>query len=331
MDFTKSFTDAFTIVKGKIEGWIESTITMIPNLLVAILIVIAFVFIAKTVRWAIKKAFKKGDNLNSNLLTIASNVGYFIVMLLGVFVALSVMNLDKTVTSLLAGAGVIGLALGFAFQDTASNFISGLFIAFRKPFNKGDFIETDSYLGTVKEINIRSTIMETVHGLEVIIPNKEVYQNAITNFTSTKRRRVDISCGVSYADDLDLAEKLAVEAVQDIKSLATDMPNPVSFIYDAFGGSSIDFKIRIWLEDSVQGTYLGARSEAIKKIKKAFDENGISIPFPIRTLDFGIEGGEKLNEVLSIKKDEGLKVSKEKTNTETNASKNGKALETSEK
>lgn len=328
MDFKKSFTDAFTIVQDKLEGWIESTITMLPNLMVAVLIVVAFVFIARFAKWGIKKAFKKGNNLNSNLLTIASNVGYFFVLLLGVFVALSVLNLDKTVTSLLAGAGVIGLALGFAFQDTASNFISGLFIAFRKPFNKGDFIESNDYLGTVKEINIRSTIMETVHGLEVIIPNKEIYQNAITNYTSTKRRRVDISCGVSYADDLDKAEKLAIDAVKDIKSLATDMPNPISFIYDEFGGSSIDFKIRIWLEESSQGTYLGVRSEAIKRIKKAFDKNGISIPFPITTLDFGIEGGEKLNEVLSIKKGEGLKISKE---TNTNTKKNGKALESADK
>lgn len=306
MDFAKNFTNAFTIVQDKISGWIEQSIAMIPNLLVAVLILIAFIFIARLARWVIRKSFKNGSALNSNLSTIASNLGYFFVLTLGVFVALSVLNLNKTVTSLLAGAGVIGLALGFAFQDTASNFIAGLFIAFREPFNRGDFIETKNYLGTVKQINIRATIMETVNGLEVIIPNKEVFQNPITNYTSTKRRRVDIACGVSYADDLDLVEKVAIDAVRDIKSLAQDMNEPISFVYEEFGGSSIDFKIRIWLEESSQGTYLGVRSDAIKRIKKAFDKHGISIPFPIRTLDFGIEGGVKLSEMLTGKQSEAL-------------------------
>lgn len=316
MDFQKSFTDAYNLVKDKIGGWIEKTIIMIPNLIMALLIVVAFVFIARLAKWAIRKLFKKKQNLNSNLLTIASNLGYFFVMLLGIFIALSVLNLDKTVTSLLAGAGVIGLALGFAFQDTASNFISGLFIAFRKPFKKGDFIETEGYLGTVKEINIRSIIVETVHGLEVIIPNKEVFQNAITNYTSTKKRRVDISCGVSYDDDLDLVEKLTREAVKDIKSLSTAVDDPISFIYDEFGGSSINFKLRLWLEESSQGTYLGARSQAIKNIKKVFDKNGVSIPFPIRTLDLGPEITEKLRASVSKKE-----TSKESKNEDVKESK----------
>lgn len=302
MDFKESFNDAISIVTGKLSGWLEKSIAILPNLLIAVVIVVAFVFLARLARYTFKKIYNKSHGVNANLLTIGSNIVYIFVLILGLFIALSVLNLDKTVTSILAGAGVIGLALGFAFQDTASNFISGLFIAFRRPFNKGDFIETQNYLGTVKAINLRSTVMETVHGLEVIIPNKEVYQNAITNYTSTQRRRVDISVGVSYADDLDQAEKLATEAVQDISNIDKERDQPVSLIYNEFGGSSINFSIRIWLVESAQGTYLSARSEAIKKIKKSYDENGITIPFPIRTLDFGIEGGQKLNEVLEMNK-----------------------------
>lgn len=333
MKFNESIQEALIVVQDKILVWVQTIITMLPNLLVAALIIVGFAFLARFTHWGIKKIYKKRRGLNSNLNIIAANIGYFFVLILGVFVALSVLNLDKTVTSLLAGAGVIGLALGFAFQDTAANFIAGLFIAFRSPFNKGDFIETGKFLGTVKEINLRATIMETVHGLEVIIPNKEVYQNAIINYTSTQRRRVDIACGVSYADDLDKAEQLVLEAVKDIKSLATDMDNPISFVYEEFGESSIDFKVRIWLEESTQSTYISVRSEVIKKIKKAFDANGISIPFPIRTLDFGIAGGEKLSEALLLGKEGGLKIPKERLennveNEEKEVSKNGKKDET---
>ena len=302
MNFNESIQEAIQIATDKIYGWIEQSIALLPNLVIAIVIVIIFALLARLARYGFKKIFNKSHGTNINLMMIGSNISYLFVMTLGVFIALSVMNLDKTVTSILAGAGVIGLALGFAFQDTASNFISGLFIAFRKPFNKGDFIETQNYLGTVKAINMRSTLIETVHGLDVIIPNKEVYQNALTNYTSTKRRRVDISVGVSYADDLDKAEKLAIEAVQSIPNIDKDRADPISLVYTEFGDSSINFSIRIWLIESKQSTYLGARSEAIKRIKKSFDEHNISIPFPIRTLDFGIEGGEKLNEVLQITK-----------------------------
>lgn len=300
MDFKSSLNDAIEIVTTKLYGWFEKSVALLPNLIIAIVIIGIFVLLARLARSAFKKVFKKSHGTNINLMMIGSNLTYIFVIIVGIFIALSVMNLDKTVTSILAGAGIIGLALGFAFQDTASNFISGLFIAFRKPFNKGDFIETKDYLGTVQSINMRSTVIETVHGLEVIIPNKEVYQNAITNYTSTKRRRVDISVGVSYADDLEKAEKLALEAVADIKNIDKNRADPVTLIYNEFGDSSINFSIRIWLVESAQSTYLNARSEAIKKIKSAFDANKITIPFPIRTLDFGIEGGEKLNEVLQI-------------------------------
>lgn len=300
MNVDKSIQDAAEIVSRKLDGWLESSIAILPNLIIAILLVVVFVFIARFARYSFKKVFKRARGANTNLLLIGSSITYILVLLIGVFIALSVMNLDKTVSSILAGAGIIGLALGFAFQDTASNFISGLFIAFRKPFNKGDFIETKNYLGTVKEINMRSTIIETLHGLEVIVPNKEVYQNAITNYTSTKRRRVDISVGVSYADDLDKAEKLALDAVKNIQNIDNKRDEAISLIYNEFGDSSINFSLRIWLVESAQSTYLKARSQAIKNIKKAFDANDITIPFPIRTLDFGIEGGEKLNEVLQI-------------------------------
>lgn len=300
MNFMQSINEAGKVATGKVYGWIEKSIAILPNLVIAIMIMILFVFIARLAKVAFKKVFQKSHGTNLNLMMIGANISYFFVLILGLFIALTVMNLDKTVTSILAGAGVIGLALGFAFQDTASNFISGLFIAFRKPFNKGDFIETQSYLGTVKSINMRSTIIETVHGLEVIIPNKEVYQNPITNYTSTQRRRVDINVGVSYADDLDKVEELAMNAVKDIPNIDAERTDPISFIYNEFGDSSINFSLRIWLIESKQSTFLGARSEAIKRIKRVFDANEISIPFPIRTLDFGIEGGQKLNEVLQI-------------------------------
>ncbi|HBQ59085.1 MAG TPA: mechanosensitive ion channel protein MscS, partial [Balneolaceae bacterium] len=219
-----------------------------------------------------------------------------LVLTAGVFFALSILNLDGAVTSLLAGAGIIGLALGFAFQDIASNFISGVLLSIRHPFGIGDIIDTNGYFGTVQKLNLRNTVIRTPQGQIVYVPNKSVYENPFTNFTKTGMRRIDLECGVSYGDDLEKALKVAIEAIEGLD--ARDKSKDVELYYDSFGGSSVDFKLRFWIDFEVLPQYLGARSEAIIRLKKAFDENDIMIPYPIRTLDFGIRGGEKLDSML---------------------------------
>jgi len=111
---------------------------------------------------------------------------------------LSILKLNTAVTSILAGAGIIGLALAFAFQDIAANFISGIFISFRRPLRVGDIVKVKDYMGKVEEINLRDTILRTFQGQTVIIPNKEVFQNPIENFSRLGKRRIDLWIGVSY-------------------------------------------------------------------------------------------------------------------------------------
>jgi small conductance mechanosensitive channel len=210
------------------------------------------------------------------------------------------LNLEKTVTSLLAGVGLIGLALGFAFQDTASNFISGVFLSARRPFQFGDIVKTTDYFGRVKHLNLRNTIIETFKGQEILIPNKDVFQNPIENFTKKGLRLVDASCGVSYGDDLELSRKIAIEAVVKLDSIR-DKEN-ISLLFNEFSDSSINFNIRFWIKfGETNSTFLHAQSEAIIAIKKAFGKNDIDIPFPTRTLDFGIKGGDYISEAISGK------------------------------
>jgi small conductance mechanosensitive channel len=207
-----------------------------------------------------------------------------------------VLGLDKTVTSLLAGAGVLGLALAFAFQDIAGNFMSGILLALRRPFGSADWIETNDFFGVVEDLNLRSTIVRTPQGQLVTIPNSSVLQNPIKNYTKLGKRRVDLSCGVAYGDDLDKVEKVAPSSLNNLDFI--DSERPVDFYFTEFGGSSIDFKLRFWIDFKGQADFLKAQSEAIKALKAAFDQSGITIPFPIRTLDFGVVGGVNLNEVL---------------------------------
>lgn len=283
---------AYDLVAGKLETWLSTAIEMLPNLAVALLVFIVFYLVGRLIRNFIRKLLEKSTT-NKTVIDLAETVMTIIIIGIGFFFALSILNLDGTVTSLLAGAGIIGLALGFAFQDIAANFISGLLLSIRHPFGIGDIIKSNDYFGTVQKLNLRNTIIKTPQGQIVYIPNKVVYENPFTNYTKNYERRIDLSCGISYGDDLEKVKKVATEAITAIEK--RDKDRDVEFFFTEFGDSSINFVVRFWVNFTKNPDYWNPLSEAIMALKKAFDENDIMIPFPIRTLDFGIRGGEKLN------------------------------------
>lgn len=229
---------------------------------------------------------------------------YATVLTIGFFIALTIVELHEVVTSLLAGVGIVGLALGFAFQDIAANFISGVLIAVGQPFRVGDIIKSGDNFGTVTNINLRTTTVRTFQGIEVLIPNKNLFQEVVENYTNTRDRRIDLAVGVSYGDDLDKVKELTIGAIQQLDSI--DTRREVSLFYTEFGDSSINFSVRFWARTAGQADYLQAQSDGIMAIKKVFDKNDITIPFPIRTLDFGIKGGEKLSE-MRLQHDNGVR------------------------
>lgn len=281
----------YELLTGKLETWLNTTIEMLPNLVVALLVVIVFYVIAKVIRNFVEKVLSRVTTNKTVTGLIQTILGVFVIGI-GIFIALSILNLDGMVTSLLAGAGIIGLALGFAFQDIASNFISGVLLSVRHPFGIGDIIDTNGLFGTVHKLNLRNSVIRTPQGQIIYVPNKMVYENPLTNYTQTGERRIDLECGVSYGDDLEKARKVAIEAIEELEG--RDKSKDVELYFNEFGGSSVNFKLRFWIAFEKMPQYWRAQSEAIMKLKKAFDDNDIMIPYPIRTLDFGIRGGEKL-------------------------------------
>lgn len=292
METNLDLNGVYELVAGKLETWLNTTIEMLPNLALALLVLILFYVIGKVLRRFVRGLLEKVTT-NKTVIDLAETVMSVIVIGIGIFFALSILNLDGTVTSLLAGAGIIGLALGFAFQDIAANFISGILLSIRHPFGIGDIIKSNDYFGTVQKLNLRNTMIKTPQGQIVYIPNKVVYENPFTNFTKNGERRIDLSCGISYGDDLEKVKKVATEAISTIEK--RDKNRNVQFFFTEFGDSSINFVVRFWVKFARNTDYWNPKSEAIMKLKRAFDENDIMIPFPIRTLDFGIRGGEKLN------------------------------------
>lgn len=291
-------TKTYDILAEKLSSWVEELIAMLPNLALAALVFVIGLFLSKIVRrFASRIINRVSKQLTLN--NLFTSFVYILCIGITVFAVLSILKLEKAVTSILAGAGIIGLALAFAFQDIAANFISGIFITFRRPIHIGDIVKLHDYMGTVEDINLRDTVLLTFQGQRVIIPNKDVFQNPIENYSLLGKRRMDLVVGISYGDDLEKVKRVVLEAVNKV-SVKTD--DEITFFFQEFGDSSINFEVRIWINNPEQPVWLQGRSEAVMLIKKAFDQNDITIPFPIRTLDFGIKGGEKLADISYFQK-----------------------------
>ncbi len=289
------FEKAADLVKNKLVGWSDDIVSMVPNFLVAVLVILFFYFIARLARKGISKIESK-LNRNDTLIRLAGTFVFAIIFIIGIFVALSVLQLNQAVTSLLAGAGIAGLAIGLAFQETTANFLASVIMAFRKPIQIGDLVETRDQMGYVTEVNLRATFLTGLNGETIIIPNKEVLYNVIINLSRTGMRRVVLEGGISYGDDLKKVQEVSIKALSEVPK--RDKTKDIKFWFTGFGDSSINYMALLWLEDTNHASYLEGRSEMVMRLKAAFDANDILIPFPIRTLDFGIKGGQKLNDTV---------------------------------
>lgn len=294
-----SVSDISKTIFGKLKAWAERGIELLPNLALAIVVLAVGYMAAKFVSKYSEKYISKFSG-NETIGSFISKLFFIGIFVLACVLALSVMNLDKTISSILAGLGIVGLALGFAFQDTAANLMSGIYISFKQPFRLGDIIETtNGHMGKVKDINLRITKLQLFNGPIVFVPNKFLFQDYFVNYTELGKRRFKLECGVSYGDDLEKVEKIAIEAIEGIPGRLES--EDVTIHWTGFGDSSINFSVNVWMVyNHDHSNYIGVRNEAIKALKKAFDRNDITIPFPIRTLDFGIKGGQHLQEELGV-------------------------------
>jgi len=278
----------------KMQHTFEETILLLPNIAMSFIVALLGFFIVRFIQDKTKKLlFRQLENHSMSI--IMSKV---IALLLSVgllFMILGILHLDKLLTSLLATAGVLGLAIGLALQEPLTNAFSGIMLSIKQRLRIGDIIDSNGYFGIVKEINLRSTIVHTPAGQVVTIPNKSVIQNPIVNYSFLGKRRVELNCGISYAENLDQVEAVVRNTLENVEHLGNE---PAEFFYTEFGDSSINFCVRFWVDEVNQKTYFEARSEALRKIKQAFDRENILIPFPIRTLDFGIKGGQTLHEQM---------------------------------
>ena len=264
----------------------------LPRILFAVVTLLCFYLLARLSRVALHGLLDRFNKLNSSLRKLLETLTFFAVMVLGLFAALGILQLDKTVTSLLAGAGILGLAVSLAFQETIVNVIAGIGIAVREPILPGDLVRVGEFEGWVRGTHMRTTTIRSYHGHDVIIPNKLLYNDVVVNFDSSKQRRIDIGLAAAFDEDLEKLQRVVNDALQRVAIRDRERDTEVLFL--EYGESAIKLVARFWLKDDNISMWMEARSEAIAYISRALRESGIAIPYPIKTLEFNASAGKKL-------------------------------------
>ena len=268
-------------IYNKLQDWLNAIILKLPNFLLALIIVIVFYYLAKIVsNFVLKLLKKKMDNISVR--RIIKKMIFAIIFLVGFFIALGVLELDKALTSILAGAGVVALALGLALQSTLNNVFSGVLLSFLPRIRVNDYIETANYKGFVEEISLRNFVLRQPDNHITVMPNSTIIDEPFTNYSLTDRGRISVYCGVGYNSNLREVKEMVVKVMED--NFPQNDDEEVEFHWLEFGDSSINFMTRFHIDYTKPRQFFSSQSEAIMLIKEVFDKNDINIPFPIRTL-----------------------------------------------
>ena len=238
----------------------------------AIVIFIVGKIIANIIVKLARHGLEKGG-MDSLLVNFVTSILKWVLMLFVIIASLEQLGVDTT--SLIALLGAAGIAVGLALKDSLQNFASGVMLIVFRPFKNGDFVEAGGVTGVVEHIGIFTTIMKTGDNKEVIVPNGQVYGGTITNFSARDTRRVDMVFGIAYDADIRDAKNILVKILEEDERVLKD-PKPVVAVSE-LADSSVNFVVRPWVKS---GDYWAVLWDTNEKVKYAFDEAGIGIPFP---------------------------------------------------
>ena len=254
------------------ERMAGSGVDLLTNLLVSAVILLVGWVVIRLVDKALRKAMARANRkvlLVNFIVSVVTKVGWAILLV----TILSRLGVD--VTPLIAGLGVTGFILGFAFQESLGNLASGLMIAVNEPFKVGDVVDAAGHTGSVLEVNMMATVMLTPDNKRIVLPNKGVWGGPIVNYSAMDTRRVDLQVGIAYGEDVEKAVSVIRDAVRRVPGvLATPEPAVAVAGLDA---SQVTINVRPWAKNA---DYWSVRSATLQTVKEELDRVGIEIPFP---------------------------------------------------
>jgi small conductance mechanosensitive channel len=242
----------------------------------AILILILGRIAAGVARKGVRKALGK-SNADAALVSFFGHLTYFVIITFVVLAALAKFGVQTA--SFVAVLGAAGFAVGFALQGSLSNFAAGVMVLVFRPFKVGDYIDAGGTAGTVKEIQLFTTVLATPDNVKVIVPNREVFGATIKNYSGYDTRRVDLSIGIAYDAPIQKAIEIMEQIIKNDERTLDDPPMQIAVA--ELGDSSVNFVVRMWVKKE---DYWAVKFDTTRSIKEAFDQAGIEIPFPQRVI-----------------------------------------------
>lgn len=258
------------------RNWI-GFVHYLPKLLIAIVFLALALIIGRALAKLVKYRIKV--RLEDMLLAeFISRVTVWATVLIGFVISMEILGLATLASGLIAGAGVSAIILGFAFKDIGENFLSGLILAFNRPFKIGDVIVSENISGTILALDLRTTTIKTFEGYDVFIPNSMIVNNPLINYNREGTRRFDFTVGVDYDADLITARSVILKAMEGVEEILKDPPPFV--IVSELTSNTTNLRIFYWINAlTAQRNLLLIKSDVIELTMKAFKENGVKIPY----------------------------------------------------
>ncbi|WP_417359728.1 mechanosensitive ion channel family protein [Gallaecimonas pentaromativorans] len=269
------------ILTEKLQAFWQSHAELIMDVgykaLLAIVVVLATMVLSGWARRSVSKAHQRLHRLDATLVPLLSSLAAYAIYLVGVVIVLDILGFNTS--SLIALLGAAGLAVGLALKDTLSNIAAGIMLLILRPFKLADFIECASFSGTVREVGLFTTVLETPDGLYISAPNSSLWGSPIKNFSRNGKRRMDLIVGISYGDSLEAGLAVLTELAQSEERVMKDPAFQV--MVQSMGDSSVNLQLRLW---SSVDNYWPLYWDMNRRIKEQIEAAGLTIPFPQRVL-----------------------------------------------
>lgn len=257
-------------------------VAALPLVVLALILIPVFWLLARWVRRGVRWGL--GRRVQPPMLVqLIGNVVALPVMLVGIYIVLQIAGLTSLALSVLGGAGVIGIVVGFAFRDIAENFLAGILLSIRQPFQRGDMILVAGHQGMVRNMNSRSTILVSLEGNHIVIPNAAVFKSVIVNFSSAPHRRETLQVGIGYDDSVASAQTIISRVLADHPAVQAD-PAPMVLV-DSLGAATVNLRVYFWFDGHVHSPQK-VKSALYRLLKRALIAEGISMPDEAREVVF---------------------------------------------
>lgn len=268
---------------AKIQQMLNGAIAMLPNVLLALIVFVLFYLAARSIKSLVRRLTQKRRHAR-NLGLVLGRLSQGIIILVGLFIALSIVIPSFKAGDLVQLLGISGVAIGFAFRDILQNFLAGILILLTEPFKIDDQIVFKNFEGTVENIQTRATTIRTYDGRRIVIPNSELFTNSVTVNTAFDNRRLQYDVGIGYGDDIDRAKQLILEAIHSVDGVLKD-PAPDAIVV-ALAESTVNIRARWWINPPRRSDALDTQDKVLSAIKKKLVANGIDLPFPTQQILF---------------------------------------------